>query len=77
MESLWHLDSGERSRTGVSAPHLFTQVSVKERRHELVCLFGLGESGIVPEGVREGFEDYQVRLIAGSEIGSVEDRRTT
>jgi len=52
---------------------LRAQVFVKKVGHEVVGLVGFGEVGIVPEGVGQGFEDYQLCIYAGSKIGTVED----
>src|ERR1700730_16306852 len=53
---------------------LLAQVLVEEGGHDLVGFRGFGKGRIVPEGVREGFEDYQLGVHAGTEVGAVQDR---
>jgi hypothetical protein len=52
---------------------LLSQVFGEESSHELVGFFGFGECGIVPEGVRQRFEDDQLRVNSSAEIRTVQD----
>src|SRR5262249_2109537 len=49
------------------------QVFCEEIGHERVRLLGFGEFGIIPEGVREGLKDDQLRVDAGAQIGTMQD----
>jgi hypothetical protein len=46
---------------------------VQKVGHQLVSLLGFGQGGIVPEGVRQRFENNQLGIDAGAQIRAVED----
>lgn len=56
-----------------SPPCSLSQVGVEEVGHDVVCFFGFGECGVVPECVGQSFEDYELDVDSRTEVGAMED----
>ena len=52
---------------------LIAEMLVQEIGHEVVGFLGFRQCGIIPEGVRQRFEDNQLRIDTGAEISAVQD----
>jgi hypothetical protein len=69
----WGYVPSQPNEGRASACELVADFFVEEIGHELQGLLGFGELEVIPEGVRQGFEDDELGTIPGAEKRAMEE----